>query len=261
MSGKSNMLKAAAMALVAVLSCEVPAVAVTVDMTFYGDGDGLSSYGVLRNRADMPVYATGTMTLADSAVAPGAFIRFGSSDFQAFQINYNDGMNINLFDKTNDFSVDQFPGYEFGLLFDAAGRPLRFSAPGVASSNAYYWADLNGSGFFPGYPFMTLFIDDDYDLGFATQAFSYSGQNYVSGDVIDANLASLAGVGFTPLAGDWLYGHNGGGPETSGYVLFDIQGGAPGAVPEPATWAMMIIGFGMIGGTMRQRKAGALAAA
>ena len=27
-----------------------------------------------------------------------------------------------------------------------------------------------------------------------------------------------------------------------------------GAVPEPATWAMMIIGFGMIGGTMRSAK-------
>ena len=26
------------------------------------------------------------------------------------------------------------------------------------------------------------------------------------------------------------------------------------AVPEPATWAMMIAGFGMIGGTMRHRK-------
>ena len=29
-------------------------------------------------------------------------------------------------------------------------------------------------------------------------------------------------------------------------------GGTPGAVPEPATWAMMILGFGMIGGTMRR---------
>lgn len=27
-----------------------------------------------------------------------------------------------------------------------------------------------------------------------------------------------------------------------------------GAVPEPATWAMMILGFGMVGGAMRQRR-------
>jgi len=233
---------------------EIPASAITIDMTFYGDGNGLPSYGPLRNRADMPVYATGTMTIADSAVAPDAFIRFGASDFQTFQINYNDGTNINLFDNANDFSSDQFSGYEFGLLFDAASQPLRFSAPGVAFSNSYYWADLNGSDFFPGYPYMTLFIDSDYDLGFAEQDFSWGSQDYVSGDVIDANLASLAGVSFTPLAGDWLYGHNGGAPETSGYVLFDIQNTVPGAVPEPATWVMMISGFGLVGGTMRRRR-------
>ncbi|MHA6722200.1 PEPxxWA-CTERM sorting domain-containing protein [Sphingomonas sp. RS2018] len=34
----------------------------------------------------------------------------------------------------------------------------------------------------------------------------------------------------------------------------------PGAVPEPATWAMMILGFGMVGGTMRRPRKAALAA-
>lgn len=28
----------------------------------------------------------------------------------------------------------------------------------------------------------------------------------------------------------------------------------PGAVPEPATWAMMIVGFGMVGGVLRRRR-------
>lgn len=31
-------------------------------------------------------------------------------------------------------------------------------------------------------------------------------------------------------------------------------GGAVAAVPEPASWAMMIVGFGLIGGAMRRRK-------
>ncbi|MBU0801782.1 MAG: choice-of-anchor C family protein [Alphaproteobacteria bacterium] len=30
------------------------------------------------------------------------------------------------------------------------------------------------------------------------------------------------------------------------------------AVPEPATWAMMILGFGLVGGAMRRRRGGAL---
>ena len=30
--------------------------------------------------------------------------------------------------------------------------------------------------------------------------------------------------------------------------------GNPGVVPEPATWAMMIAGFGMVGGAMRSAR-------
>ena len=33
-----------------------------------------------------------------------------------------------------------------------------------------------------------------------------------------------------------------------------VQNAVGGAVPEPATWAMMIGGFGAIGGTMRYRR-------
>lgn len=43
--------------------------------------------------------------------------------------------------------------------------------------------------------------------------------------------------------------------------LFLTANQATGAVPEPATWAMMIGGFGMIGGAMRRRKGLALATA
>jgi hypothetical protein len=31
-------------------------------------------------------------------------------------------------------------------------------------------------------------------------------------------------------------------------------GGDPGVIPEPATWAMMIAGFGLVGGVMRRRR-------
>jgi len=35
--------------------------------------------------------------------------------------------------------------------------------------------------------------------------------------------------------------------------------GAPGAVPEPTTWAMLLVGFGVVGGAMRSRRGPALA--
>lgn len=41
-------------------------------------------------------------------------------------------------------------------------------------------------------------------------------------------------------------------------LALDVRGTAvnpePGAVPEPATWAMMIGGFGLVGGAMRRRR-------
>lgn len=45
-----------------------------------------------------------------------------------------------------------------------------------------------------------------------------------------------------------------------GFLLSPNQAAAPGGVPEPATWAMLLIGFGVIGSSLRRRR-GMLAAA
>jgi hypothetical protein len=37
-----------------------------------------------------------------------------------------------------------------------------------------------------------------------------------------------------------------------------VEGGGPGAVPEPAAWALMIAGFGLVGGAARRRRAAAV---
>lgn len=67
-----------------------------------------------------------------------------------------------------------------------------------------------------------------------------NGQNYFAG-------LATGGDVFTKVAFD-----------ASGTGATDIRqiriGGFPGAVvPEPATWALMILGFGLIGGALRQR--------
>ncbi|TFU03888.1 PEP-CTERM sorting domain-containing protein [Polymorphobacter arshaanensis] len=46
--------------------------------------------------------------------------------------------------------------------------------------------------------------------------------------------------------------------EFVGEVTFD--GRTSGAVPEPASWALMIAGFGMVGGTLRSRRRASVAA-
>ena len=37
-------------------------------------------------------------------------------------------------------------------------------------------------------------------------------------------------------------------------VFFGSAGGFTGGVPEPASWAMMLGGFGLVGSAMRRRK-------
>jgi len=45
-----------------------------------------------------------------------------------------------------------------------------------------------------------------------------------------------------------------GAKNTDGFGYDDLTVGSPAAVPEPATWAMFIGGFGLIGAAMRRRR-------
>jgi hypothetical protein len=67
--------------------------------------------------------------------------------------------------------------------------------------------------------------------GFAFQGFQAGPGEYFTG----FSIAALYGTGNLPLTTDYRLG-------TSGLT---------GAVPEPSAWAMMILGFGIVGGAMR----------
>ncbi len=70
-------------------------------------------------------------------------------------------------------------------------------------------------------------------------------------DLGAVGLLDVKALGFTVNVGPDNSG--GGAAIKSSFLLHDVP--APvRAVPEPATWAMMIGGFGMIGGAMRRRK-------
>jgi len=55
------------------------------------------------------------------------------------------------------------------------------------------------------------------------------------------NTISITGSGYGAYAG------------SVAFTLFDDGGNPQPAVPEPASWAMMITGFGLVGGAMRRR--------
>ncbi len=52
-----------------------------------------------------------------------------------------------------------------------------------------------------------------------------------------------------------VMGVSGGRGQYGGNVAFDV-----GAVPEPATWGMMILGMGLVGGSLRRRRSAGTAA-
>jgi hypothetical protein len=70
---------------------------------------------------------------------------------------------------------------------------------------------------------------------------SFGGLNYQAGSF---SLTGLAGAQSFAFAAD-----------TRGNVWFDnFSATATAPVPEPATWAMMVLGFGVAGGAMRRRR-------
>lgn len=129
----------------------------------------------------------------------------------------------------------------------------------------------------------TLSNSDNAEINTALTALGYAGPAIVYDSVpnalkVDTNSATsvnfpgiLNGIAFVGIH----YGNGNGGPgnsttfykinavnldviglnlnASSTATLFAVQ--AP-AVPEPATWAMMIAGFGLVGGAMRRRRTG-----
>lgn len=94
------------------------------------------------------------------------------------------------------------------------------------------------------------------DLDFTS--ITFAGQSFVTGSVEpDFRFLNLSNV----MAGDYqlvVNGRSGGNGAFAGTIAFtpsDISSGPGGAIPEPATWAMMILGFGAAGYSLRRRRA------
>jgi hypothetical protein len=112
-------------------------------------------------------------------------------------------------------------------------------------NDAWFDFDLTGTTLVAGQTYTALLTTTSTLLGviYGPDLNIFTGQP-LSGD-------AYAG-GQIYAAGDNLDGYC----STSGAcdLNFRFSGTTPTAVPEPASWAMMLGGFGMIGGAMRQRR-------
>ncbi len=151
----------------------------------------------------------------------------------------------------------------FTAAVDALGQPTRNFIPLMPGTNTFA-GSLNSPGdpadFIPfeilmgqtltglNVSIMNSLINDGTQIFLSSTSFS-------TGDFfIDTPLANFSSV--LPDLGPGTYGLLlGNGVVVLDYnVELQVAGAAVAAVPEPATWAFMIFGFGAIGGAMRRQK-------
>ena len=78
-----------------------------------------------------------------------------------------------------------------------------------------------------------------------------TGPFFLDGSGVNFSTASGTSVAFFNQSNNGLYRINTQNPFTSSYLV--ATSSAVAAVPEAATWGMMILGFGLIGSAMRRR--------
>lgn len=122
---------------------------------------------------------------------------------------------------------DTIANHNYAVTFDV-GSSSRFTAGGGATVRAF----INGSSLFS-----------------VTNPDTTSSYSWLTGS------GTFTAIGTSTTLG--LFGTAGGHFTGLDNVKITDLGVATGAVPEPATWAMMLIGFGAMGGALRRRSTAA----
>jgi len=137
----------------------------------------------------------------------------------------------NVVQAGNEFTIGNTPGFNF-LGADFGTGTLRISALQDSSLGATILNFQNLTSQFTGFAL--------------TGSSGFSGFD-LSDISLNGGMLSIDLRGTNNVAG--------------GFIQLDL--GTAGAVPEPATWAMLILGFGLVGCAVRRRRGGkaALAAA
>lgn len=183
------------------------------------------------------------------------------SPASGFAIGYSLITNDGKFEYSGDSFVLGAPSKVSGVEFDS------WLAPGDTVTSvdwAIYDASLAVTGAGTAAVQTHFFAQNLYGLDididrFAIPNLSLAAGTYLlvlsGGVTAEGNLATWDST----TLGASSYNHVTGGPFPNSFRVFgpnSDRGGPPGAaVPEPATWAMMLAGFGGLGALMRRRRA------
>ncbi|MBS0503749.1 MAG: PEPxxWA-CTERM sorting domain-containing protein [Proteobacteria bacterium] len=147
--------------------------------------------------------------------------------------------------------------YNGGGFYDATLTP---DGVGTYDINATFTAQINGgpeglvyvSGANAGFGVNSILVSE-YGLGSvaAYDADANGDPIAASRRVFLSGLNGAEGAVIDPLTGDFIFSTFGGG--NSLFVINGFVAPPNPGVPEPATWAMLIAGFGMAGASVRLR--------
>jgi hypothetical protein len=167
-------------------------------------------------------------------------------------------------------------------LIGVAIMALAASAPANASQLMFDFAGPSGTASFqldssPTPDYVNSFLTGNGQFGFNNVAGIFNGMAGVAstinfGEGIYASLNIVApGLGFTQFSNPQLFTGSLDAPTflTGSFTLANPFLGdgtltispVSGAVPEPATWVMLMLGFGLVGAAMRYRRREAAAIA
>lgn len=142
-------------------------------------------------------------------------------------------------------------GYYDGNLFGGNAAKIADQKAGVAALPSAFTFDGNWSGIDPAFKVTSLTGGNVIDFG----------QTLFGETIVGAHFGNVAGpAGNVSVFWQFDFGTAG----ATGVTLNDTQGfsnavlyttGAAGAVPEAATWAMLIMGVGVVGFGMRRKQA------
>ena len=174
-----------------------------------------------------------TINAGDSSSIPGWTVTAGSVDFIGGYWTASDGFNSLDMDGSSTGEIAQtistVIGQSYTVGFDFAGNPTgdikHMGVQATGSAQQVYSFDTAGHA--------------TYGMGWVHETYAFTATSL------------LTALTFTSLTGG-----------SSGPALDNvtIMGGSAGGVPEPATWMMLMAGFGIVGAGMRSHKRGGAAA-
>ncbi|WP_310474313.1 PEPxxWA-CTERM sorting domain-containing protein [Sandarakinorhabdus sp.] len=132
-------------------------------------------------------------------------------------------------------------GASFGYCAGCNGSfTLHFDATSFGDANGVGGVGLDISGNSGDLPYSALVTFGNSD----TQLFA-----------LQSNTASFFGLTSDRQIRSIAFGPNGGTTTGGAFSIDNLTIGASGVVPEPASWAMLIAGFGLVGAAARRRRA------